>query len=107
MAKVKELFAANLKLCRVRLGYSLEYVAEISGLAFNHIKKLEEGKTFVTAREFECLSSSLGQKPHEMLYEGDEWEGCDSSADFAGLHIELKAKINDLLDNAINGKLNG
>ena len=105
MAKVKELLAANLKFGRVRLGFSAERVAEISGLSPAHIKELEKGKSFVTAEEFERLSEALGRKPHEMLYEGDEWESRDSFTGLAGLHIELKEKINDLLEKTINGRL--
>jgi len=105
MAKVKELLAANLKLGRVRLGFSAQRVAEISGLSCAHIRKLEEGNSFVTAEELERLSGALGRKPYEMLYEGDEWESTDSFTGLADLHMELKEKINDLLEKTINRRL--
>jgi transcriptional regulator with XRE-family HTH domain len=105
MAKVKELLAANLKFGRVRLGFSRERLAELSGVSADHIKNLEKGKSFVSAEEFERLSEALGRKPHEMLYEGDEWECRDSVTGLADLHIELKEKINDLLDQTIHRRL--
>jgi transcriptional regulator with XRE-family HTH domain len=105
MATVKELLATNLKFGRVRLGFSRERVAELSGLPAALIKNLEEGKAFVSAEEFERLSEALGRKPHEMLYEGDEWESRDSFTGLADLHIELKEKINDLLDQTIHRRL--
>jgi transcriptional regulator with XRE-family HTH domain len=105
MVKVKELLAANLKFGRVRLSLSRERVAELSGLSPAHIKDIEEGKAFVSAEEFERLSEALGRKPYEMLYEGDEWESRDSMTGLADLHIELKEKINDLLDQTIHRRL--
>ena len=105
MAKVKELLAANLKFGRIRLGLSLKRVAEISGLAPEHIKKLEEGAAFVSAEEFERLSETLGRKPYEMLYEGDEWESRDTVTGLADLHIELKERINSLLEETIRRRL--
>ena len=105
MAKVKELFAVNLKFGRVRLGYSRERVAEDSGLSAVRIKSLEEGRSFVTADEFERLSAALGRKPCEMLYEGDEWESADNMTGLAELYIELKDKINELLVKTINRRL--
>jgi transcriptional regulator with XRE-family HTH domain len=105
MAKVKELLATNLKFGRVRLGFSRERMAELSGLSPAHIKDLEEGKSYVSAEEFERLSEALGRKPYEMLYEGDEWESRDSLTGLADLHIELKEKINDLLDRTIHNRL--
>jgi transcriptional regulator with XRE-family HTH domain len=105
MIKVKELLAVNLKFGRVRLGFSQQRLAELSGIPPVRIRKLEEGKTFVSAEEFERLSEALGRKPCELLYEGDEWESHDSILGLADLHIELKEKINDLLDHTIHKRL--
>jgi transcriptional regulator with XRE-family HTH domain len=105
MSKVEELLAANLKFNRVRLGFSQARIAEICNLPTAYIKEIENGKKFPSAENLECLSEALGVKPHQMLYEGDEWEVRDSYDNLASLYLELTEKINTLLEETIHRRL--
>jgi transcriptional regulator with XRE-family HTH domain len=105
VANLIELLAKNLIFSRVRLGFSQEQVARLSGLSLSCIKQLEAGKKFPKAEVLERLSEVLDRKPCEFLYEGDEWEDHDSMDNIAELHIILTEKINDLLEQTIRRRL--
>ena len=97
--------ATNISLHRARRGFSKERLAELSGLTTAYIKALENGKRFPSLEKIQSLSRALECKPCELLYEGDEWEQRDSIHNLAGLHIELKEKINDMLKETIRKRL--
>ena len=105
MATVKKLLAVNLALYRARRSLSREGLAELSGLSSAYIKALEEGRRFPPAEKFQGLSKALACMPCELLYEGDEWESRDKGDNFAGLHIELREKIDALLQGVIHRRL--
>ena len=105
MAKVKELLASNLTLHRVRRSFSRKRLAELSGLSAAYITAIENGKKFPPSEKFQSLADTLECKPCELLYEGDEWEARDQIDNLAGLHIELREKINDLLEEVTRRRL--
>ncbi|MCL1818064.1 MAG: helix-turn-helix transcriptional regulator [Spirochaetaceae bacterium] len=105
MANVKQILAANILLHRVRRNLSRERLAELSGLSAASIKAIENGKRFPSSEKFQSLADALECKPCELLYEGDEWESRDTIDNLAGLNIELREKINDLLEEVFRRRL--
>ena len=52
---------------RLKLGYSQERLAEMSGLHRTYISALERGLTSISIRKLERLASALSTKPHLLV----------------------------------------
>lgn len=52
---------------RVKLGYSQEHLAELSGMHRTYISQLERGLTSISIRKLERLASALATKPHLLV----------------------------------------
>ena len=103
--KVQELLAANVKLARGRMGISQIRLAEIARLSPSFIGEIEGGKKFPSAENLERLSEALGLRPYQLIYEAEDWEVYDKYDQLGALRIELKQKIDALLEDAIRRHL--
>ena len=101
MAKVQQLLANNIKLARKRMGISQMRLAELAELSTSYVGELEVGKKFPSAENLERLGEALGLQPYQLIYEPEDWEVYDKYDEVAALRIELKEKLNALIEEVI------
>lgn len=64
---VRLIFAENLREARLGLGYSQEYLAELSGLHRTYIGSVERGERNISIDNMECLAHALGTTVGALL----------------------------------------
>jgi len=94
-----------MKLSRKRLGYSQMHLAELSGLSTSYIGEIELGKKFPSAENFERISSALGLRPYQLIYEADDWILYDKYDSISALKTELKEETGALIEEIIRRHL--
>ena len=97
--------ANNIKLARKRMGISQMRLAELTRLSTSYIGELELGKKFPSAEKFERISDALGLHPYQLIYEAEDWEVHDKYDEVAALRMELREKMNILLEETIRKHL--
>ena len=69
--KITEIFGANVKFYRKKLGISQEELAEKLDITAKHLSTIETGSTFVSASLLEKLTSNLKVSASTLFYAFD------------------------------------
>ena len=88
---VKEIFGENLKHFRKIKKITQEELSERLQITPNHLSRIENGKSFVTAELLDALCVILNVSPAAFFYTPQEFTGDDS----------LFAKIDSVIDNEL------
>ena len=89
---VKEIFGENLKHFRKLRKLTQEELAEKLNIIPNHLSRIENGKSFVTAELLDALCVIFNTTPASFFYTSGEFNGDDS----------LFSKIDSTIDNELN-----
>lgn len=89
---VKEIFGQNLKHFRKNNKITQEELSEKLGITPNHLSRIENGKSFVTAEVLDALCVVFKITPATFFYTQNEFSGDDS----------LFTKIDNLIDTELN-----
>jgi transcriptional regulator with XRE-family HTH domain len=87
------------------MGISQMRLAELARLSTSFIGEIELGKKFPSAENLERLGEALGLRPYQLIYEAEDWEVHDKYDHLGSLRIELKEKIDALLEDIIREHL--
>ena len=99
---VKNIFGNNLKHFRKTNKITQEELSEKLGITPNHLSRIENGKSFVTAELLDALCVIFGISPTTFFYTPQEFSGDDSlfaridsiiDTELKNLSIHLKEKI--------------
>ena len=98
----KEIFGQNLKHFRKLNKITQEELSEKLGITPNHLSRIENGKSFVTAELLDALCVIFNTTPASFFYTAQEFSGDDSlfaridsviDEELEKLGIKLKEKI--------------
>lgn len=99
---VKDIFGENLKHFRKLKRITQEELSERLGITPNHLSRIENGKSFVTAELLDALCVIFNVSPATFFYTPQEFTGDDSlftkidsviDTELKKLSIHLKEKI--------------
>jgi transcriptional regulator with XRE-family HTH domain len=87
MANIKEIFAANLKENRRKMGLTQEKLAEMADMSLHYLATLELGKNFPSGEMVEKLAKALDIQAFQLFNPTATTEG-------ALLHLEQSIVVN-------------
>lgn len=64
-------FAANVRLYRLKKGFSQEHLAELAGLHRTYISALERERRNISIENIQRIASALEIEPHLLFMEGN------------------------------------
>ena len=67
MARVREIFADNLRKNRNKYGLSQEKLAERAGISTHYVAMIELARNFPKSEIIECLANALNIEVHELF----------------------------------------
>jgi len=94
MAKLRVIFARNLKEKRRKCGFSQAKLAEIVGVSTHHIAMIELTRNFPTVELVERIADALNINVYELFKENDTL-----SSEFEQLRKDIRIDMQQLLVN--------
>ena len=96
MARVREIFANNLRKNRNKCGLSQEKLAERAGISTHYVAMIELARNFPKSEIIECLANALNIEVHELFVVSHSPED-----ELAKLHRTISSDIKQTISEAI------
>ena len=99
--EIRKILAKNLKEQRMKMGYTQEKLAEISGLSIQTINDIEGGRKWVSDKTITRLSIALQIECFQLLipeFTGQNKKEINSTQKLLGLMKNLKKTVNTNID---------
>jgi transcriptional regulator with XRE-family HTH domain len=99
MAKLRDIFAKNLKKTRKKCGLSQEKLAEKANVSTHHIAMIELSRNFPTIDLVERLAAAMGVDGYELFLDPDSPGGM-VDVNRQSLMDDMRRIVDDAVENA-------
>jgi transcriptional regulator with XRE-family HTH domain len=100
--EIRKILAVNLKKQRVKLGYSQERLAEVTGLSIQTINDIEGGRKWLSDKTITKLSQALHVECYQLLipeFASQNKKDTSSTRQLLGLMKDLKKSLDAQIDD--------
>ena len=99
--EIRRILSKNLKEQRVKLGYSQERLAEVTGLSIQTINDIEGGRKWLSDKTITKLSAALHVECYQLLipeFASQNKKDTSSTRQLLGLMKDLKKSLDSQID---------
>ena len=102
MTKIQELFVANIREARKRLGCSQMALAELCDVSTGYISEIEIGRKFPSVVILQKIADALRIEPYQLFFESDDKTDFNKKEAINSLYADLRAQMDEVVQKHLS-----